>query len=1106
MKKFVYSIVGITIFSFYSINTLATESYLVKDKNGNGVFNLEFYNSGESSPLLERWNPSTYTLSTGEKSAIIKAAEYWAEVLTLKNNQIGYIPVLTCEDYNAFATSPSYEEGNTIGMTYLQEKLSYNSTGNEPIDAVISIGKMGFETGNPSSIPNVTGADLYGTMVHELAHTLGIYSNYKYNFETSIGFFLKTPSKFVQGLIDSNGKKVSDTSGNIYFIDSDNNIYGDKDKDFDASEKVCFTGTNVSEVLKNTSLNGVPVNTLLESRFTDYEGNDIFFPELNHLEMKRGLMSHQYYINYSTLMEAELAVLQDIGYNIDRRNFFGYSVYGNEKTFDNTNGYFLRDEKGEKYITGKYNTASYGIGLHIYGDRNKITQKADLLTSGIAGTGIRIDGVENTMNIDNNIKVYADGDYGTGILVAYGKNHQITNKGDIRARGTNGIGVKFDFGTGSNGKNIAYLGSYIISFFKDDYSSGAISKDDYDYLLAYDIDYNEINGALVENFNTSGYIEGAAASLYMSDNAYVKNINILNGAVLKGDIISLYSPKIAFDGETVKTETNINLGVTENNKEVDYNFSFRFDNNIIGTNIVLNVKGGKSSLNGCNELLEANVYNGAVLSGNAVYYMIENGKFTNNGTIAPGNSIGRISINGNYTQNGKLEMEFDGDGNHDTLDIGGDANFDSGSSMEIIPVKSYYANNTKIDVDSFVNVSGTEIGNISPTSFNGKNFDDSLTIENVDFDFLNSSLTLSRKENPYSKFASTRNSSEFGKAIDRISSNAQGNIRDFIGNMDFASSEEISSALYQASPEIYGSKIINSLEMQEEYSKYIANHLLKENNYEKNVPYSFGQLFYKGSWQDGSTFLRGYDSRNQGIVAGIEKTNDNNFTLGTHIVFDRSILKGHSSENSKIKGKSMYLGLYSKYSPENWNSTFLYSMARGGLEKNDLNNDIAVNSDWKAFNGHLMIGLGKDIKSDSFIFTPLVELGYSFSKIEEIKDKGLGINIDSKTYNSFYSKIGGSILTNSIKINENTKVKANISLAYEHQYIDNYHINGYIAGNGNSDFRLKTKRPDKDYFNLQGGLTFNIKEDLDISFNIGTDLFKEKFTSVDTSLSFKWKL
>lgn len=1103
MKKFVYSIVGTAIFSFYSTNTLSMENYLIKDKNGNGVFNLEFYNSGESSSLSEDWgikDTSTYTLSTAEKNAVIKAAEYWAEVLTLKNNQIGNIPVLTYEDYNAFAASPPYEEGNARGMTYLQEKLSYNSTGNEPIDAVIGIGKMNFETGNPSSIPNVTGTDLYGTIVHELAHALGITSEYDFNFVTSTGFFLNPTSKFVQGLIDSNGKKVSETSGNIYFTNNGKS-YGNQAKDFDASKEVYFTGINVNGVLGN-SLPGVPVNTLLEPMFNDSEGNDFFFPELSHLEMKRGLMSHQYYRNYSTFMEAELAVLQDMGYNIDRRNFFGYSVYEDGKTLDNSNGYFLRDEKGEKYITGKYNTASFGIGLHIYGSNNMITQKADLLTSGIAGTGIRIDGVGNTMNIDSNIKVYADGDYGTGILVAYGKNHQITNKGDIRARGTDGIGVRFDFGSGTFEKSYSYLGSYIISLFGKDYSNNITNKK----LLDSDIYYQEINGALVENFNTSGYIEGAAASLYMSDNAYVENINILNGAVLKGDIISLYSPKIDFNGGVVETKTNINLGVTENGEGVDSNFSFRFDNNIIGTNIVLNVKGGNSSLNGYNQLLRATIDENAVLSGNAVYDMIENGKFTNNGTIAPGNSIGRISIIGNYTQNGKLEMEFDGNGNHDTLDISEDADFNSGSSMEIIPVKSYYANNTKIDVDSFVNVSGTETGNISPTSFNGKNFDGSLTIENVAFNSSNSSLTLSRKENPYSKFASTGNSSEFGKAIDRISSNAQGNIKDFIGNMDFASSEEISSALYQASPEIYGSKIINSLEMQEEYSKYIANHLLKENNHEKNVPYSFGQLFYKGSWQDGSTFLRGYDSRNQGIVAGIEKTNDNNFTLGTHIVFDRSILKGHSSENSKIKGKSIYLGLYSKYSPENWNSTFLYSMARGGLEKNDLNNDIAVNSDWKAFNGHLMIGLGKDIKSGSFIFTPLVELGYSFSKIEEIKDKGLGINIDSKTYNSLYSKIGGSILTNSIKVNENTKVKGNISLAYEHQYIDNYHLNGYIAGNGNSDFRLKTKRPDRDYFNLQGGLTFNIKEDLDISFNIGTDLFKEKFTSVDTSLSFKWKL
>ena len=45
-------------------------------------------------------------------------------------------------------------------------------------------------------------------------------------------------------------------------------------------------------------------------------------------------------------MEAEMATLQDIGYTIDRRNLFGYSVYGDDLTLTNTNGYFARNAAG----------------------------------------------------------------------------------------------------------------------------------------------------------------------------------------------------------------------------------------------------------------------------------------------------------------------------------------------------------------------------------------------------------------------------------------------------------------------------------------------------------------------------------------------------------------------------------------------------------------------------------------------------------------------------------------------------------------------------------------------------------------------------------------
>ncbi|MEG2342655.1 MAG: autotransporter domain-containing protein [Acidaminococcaceae bacterium] len=625
---------------------------------GKPLFNLNFYNQGNG---LASEPPSTYTLNSELQQAIVSGTQYWADLLApvAQNAQALDVWIMTMDDANAMATS---RPGNCLQQMLLTGKLQNEAGG------IITIGKNfgvvdpnlpeqhGWGIYPTTQLPqNGLQADLVGTVRHEMGHALGIVaSNAEKDAEGYFHFADQADfNSYTAHLYDQNGHQAQ-AGGRIvsditqarpgdFVVEPTGSYMSSTGETIITGGKMYFTGEQVADVLQGTLLGkdqvpGIPVNAW-------EDGN----PEFSHFQIG-ALMSHETYANYTTFTEVELAAMQDMGYLFDRRNVYGASVYNSGLNYVNNNGYTARNASGTLYLPGVYNTTAFGVGLHIYGGQNTITQAADILTAGTAAIGIRVDGQENKLTIGQGVKVYANGAQGTGLLVSAGRNQQINQLGDLRALGENGIGARFDYGSSSNGADDEYHGSYInYQYDKDD----STKSDNIEVPTS-------LQGPLVETFNVAGTLAGQEAAIAIGANAYVQNINILNGAVLQGDIISKWQE---FDPVFYP-----NLVVQHSNPaELVTNLNFAANNIVYAGNItgkqnmrIQVVKDGDLYYTGTAKVLSTEVANGAILRGNASYELDGgNGVFTNHGLVAPAlvdGKTGILTIQGDFTSDGKLGL------------------------------------------------------------------------------------------------------------------------------------------------------------------------------------------------------------------------------------------------------------------------------------------------------------------------------------------------------------------------------------------------------------------------------------------------------------------
>jgi len=531
-----------------------------------------------------------------------------------------------------------------ITLREIQTALSGNTarTGDTAVSVVTVGDTAGVSVDANTILPtNEQATDLVGELRLEMARALGAEAV----IDTAAMKFadnLSDRHAWTFRLVDANGNaalpgKYIVTSADLADVDAASVFVADR---------TYFTGYNVNEVLDGATFDGVsgiPLNGTF---------NETLIP---------GLMSGLPYKNYTTLTELELAAMQDIGYNIDRKKFYGRSIYNSGTAVDNADDY-----ASDKPLA---------VGLHVWGTGNDVTQSGDIALTGDGATGIRVDGLDNRIVIPQDTAIVSNGLRGKGLLVSYGRDHNFDVDGDITAAGN---AVEFNFGSNMTGAG-EYRGSYVRYLRGVDGSGMNLPLG---MTEGFNYTGDELNGALVNEFNVSGGLSGGEHAIYIGKNALVKNINFFKGTTLSGDIVSDWKHFTAADGFTYPVliqyggreidATKYIPGLVTN---LNFNANMEYGGNISGAdNIKMKVNAGTLKFSGAANILGVEVGHGARLYGGhfALNNMLGNtaegfedwttGKFINHGTIAAGTPDTNLIINGDLVSDGTIQKMSGGEG------------------------------------------------------------------------------------------------------------------------------------------------------------------------------------------------------------------------------------------------------------------------------------------------------------------------------------------------------------------------------------------------------------------------------------------------------------
>ena len=226
------------------------------------------------------------------------------------------------------------------------------------------------------------GSSRISTILHELAHSAGMSS-----IETGDYLGFEGPNGWCHTAFSEeltfNGEPIAAGSSLSKLISLDSmpgNLQTDLNKVrwYLGYSGIGFQGENVREVIGEDTVMYFP-DEVTDSKEAVQKaifvtgaipvlGAEMGNFDFSHLELQNGLLSHQSWRNWGTFMEAELAMLQDLGYHLDRKRFFGTSIYASGAEYTVGQAFWARNDR-EEWIKDQPSQQTNAVGVHVYGSQ-----------------------------------------------------------------------------------------------------------------------------------------------------------------------------------------------------------------------------------------------------------------------------------------------------------------------------------------------------------------------------------------------------------------------------------------------------------------------------------------------------------------------------------------------------------------------------------------------------------------------------------------------------------------------------------------------------------------------------------------------------------------